>query len=343
LRSRFISEEIGIDVKDSKIRNWNFKQKTLKMIVIVLLGSLVVVSVPCAYSWNCRRLANYFVTGVDIHVTWVGHDVETVVISESPRIVADHYAAPHSQELVIFAHGSDSKGRRSGLSRLLADGLRDRGISVLALDLRGFGDSEDPPLPLAEDFRFEDDIRRAAHYALDKGIAKPGNIIYVGYSLGAGVVLHAGRNDPKPSAIVVIGAPDIQIMSENAGVGWINGFAANRLEDMKISAGQKSIETLADYLLKMNPKAQLAQGGLPPTLFVYGELGKGYGVPLVRDFLSRNETLNDLHMVPNTAHSYNIVDGFWNLTFYDPEVLKALAGAIEDWTVRWSRDVQGHS
>lgn len=44
--------------------------------------------------------------------------------------------------------------------------LKKKGFPALALDLCEFGESENPPTPLTEDFRFEDDVSTAARYTV---------------------------------------------------------------------------------------------------------------------------------------------------------------------------------
>jgi pimeloyl-ACP methyl ester carboxylesterase len=315
--------ELGSRVSSPKIRRF-----LIVAVLVVAAGGIAAVTL-CAYSWSCRQLSYAFISGAAI--AKVGHDAKRVVVSHSPRLVADYYAAPGNKPLILFIHGSEKDGRRSALTRLLASRLRADGFPVLALDLPGFGESEDPVLPLAKDFRFEDAVVRAARYAVKSNMAQPGRIVYAGHSLGAGVVLRASRIKPQPSSVVAIGAPITQDRFERYGRSWQRRFAEERLRDMELVPDEQSLDVLGSYLVEMDPAAQLGKGGLPPVLIVYGELEADYSVPILRDHLAATNTHNGLYVVPRAPHSYYITDGPWGLVFYNRDMLNSLAKAIEDW------------
>lgn len=309
-------------------------QGLLPWIAISILAGLIVGVALCAFSWSCRHIVYAFSSGVA--VAYVGDDPERVVISRSPLRVADYYAASGDLPLIVLVHGSDPKGRRSAFSRLLAHRLRALGFPVIAIDLQGFGESDDPSLPLSEDFQFEDDVSAATSFALQHNLAPRQKIVLVGYSLGAGVVLRAGRLKPSPGKIVAVGAPTTRVLFARGGEIWTNHFAARRLRDMEIPPDPQSIEVMERYLTEMDPMTQLVLGELPPVLFIYSELGKNYGVPELRDYLARTDTLNTIHEVPRAPHSYHIAEGPWRLVFYNQQVLESLTTAIAGWTLDWT-------
>lgn len=224
-----------------------------KFIILVILYT---------FSWTFRQTAKAFVSGEAI--TRVGHDVKRVVISKSPRLIADYYSASNNRPFVILIHGSDPLGRRNTFCRLLASRLRTDGFSVLVLDLRGFGESDNPPLPLSQSFRFEDDVLLAVRYVLENALAKPGRFVFVGHSLGAGVVLRARRLQPKPAAVVAIGAPATQGLFEQGRENWRRLFAEERLKDMGITPDEQTLQVMGRYLVEMDPVNQLLCGALPP-------------------------------------------------------------------------------
>ena len=174
----------------SRISEEDQVRRFLIIAVLVAAAGGIAAATLCVFSWTCRQLTYAPVSGAAI--AKAGHDAERVIVSYSPRLVADYYVAPGNKPLILVVHGSAKDGRRSALTRLLASRLRADGFPVLALDLAGFGESEDPDLPLSKDFRFEDAVVGAARYVVKSGIAPPGRTVYVGHSLGAGVVLRAG-------------------------------------------------------------------------------------------------------------------------------------------------------
>jgi pimeloyl-ACP methyl ester carboxylesterase len=98
---------------------------------------------------------------------------------------------PNSQQpAVLIVHGSTPQGRRLGLYRLLMQKLAERGFVVMAIDLRGFGQSDDPPdLVDPKSFDFVEDVASAYHYLERMPEIDPERIFLVGHSFGADVAL----------------------------------------------------------------------------------------------------------------------------------------------------------
>ena len=178
---------------------------------VVLVGAIVTVSIGVpliliyALSWNVRQSVTGIAAGrKPLRVDTIAR---RVVIRETPFLVGDYYPAESDRPLVILVHGSTRAGRRAALVRALATTLAGRGVPVLALDLTGFGESENPAVPLSEAPRLELDVLEAAGYAVERGLTREGRYAYVGHSLGAGVVLAAGQLEPRPLCIVGLGTP----------------------------------------------------------------------------------------------------------------------------------------
>lgn len=107
---------------------------------------------------------------------------------------------------IVLVHGSNPLGSELGLYRVLSRELSRRGFLVLAVDLAGFGDSDDP-----EGFDDADlwsglgDVHASIDWLLARDDVDPASLSLVGHSLGAGVVAGAGLEDPRVRAIVCLG------------------------------------------------------------------------------------------------------------------------------------------
>ena len=279
-----------------------------------------------AVSWQFRKLVQGVANGHVTDFTLLGAEPETVVVSESPRLVADFYREPDATALILLLHGSAPRGRKHSLVRLLADNFRQQGFSVLALDLRGFGDSEDFTLPLEKDFRFEDAVAVAARRAVDECWAPQGKIVYVGHSLGAGVALRAARLDPRPRAVVGVGAPNTGDMFTRNDEAWRRKFVGQRFKDMEVPVDDVSRGRMEQYLREMDVVGQLQRGDLPPALIVYGE--KENQARLVERLLALPP--HGLHVVPDADHAYRSGE-FAGVVFYNGEMLDSVVKTVADW------------
>lgn len=259
---------------------------------------------------------------------------ENLTIPGVPRLSADLYPAapgtPGRRPLLVLVHGSAPEGRRHPLCRTLAEQLSAEGFPVLALDLRGFGSSDPPKAPLSENLRFEEDVRAAAVYAIDRGLAQQGGIVYVGHSLGAAVVLRASRLDPPPAAVVALSIPaSREIFGEQVDGSW-RRFATERLEDMHWPADDASIAAMERYLLELDPEAQRVEGLPAPTLLVFGATERGATNP------PRWDPPHEVLLIPGAGHDYTVERGPLSLRFYEREPMRAVVSAIERWAGTWA-------
>jgi pimeloyl-ACP methyl ester carboxylesterase len=310
---------------------------------VLLAAAALLAALATAYalSWQVRTVADALLHNNGRSIARIEGRAETIVVSKTPRLVADYYAGSDSHPLVLVVPGSTPLGRRSGLCRLLAARLSRDGFPVLALDLRGFGGSSDPDLPLTPDFRFEDDVAAAARYARRHGLAPGGRIVYAGHSLGAGVILRAGRLAPRPEALVAMGAPATRAAFARGREAWRRRFARERFHAMRMTPDPASIEVMGDYLLGMDVIAQLSRRDLPPTLLIFGE--KEGGTAYVRERVAGDSLPCDFEVVAGAPHSYHVVDGPWGFVLYDREMLGRLVSVIEGWIVAGSRTRAGGS
>lgn len=128
--------------------------------------------------------------------------------SDSLKIIADLYNnKPHSPAIILL-HGSSIKGRKLEVNEILGEQLFENGFTVLAIDLRGYGESEDPKyLKNAKDFDFAEDVHQGINFLIKNTKIDTSRIYIFGHSFGAGVAISAIYSDNRIKKGVIFGPP----------------------------------------------------------------------------------------------------------------------------------------
>jgi len=128
--------------------------------------------------------------------------------SGSLKIVADLFVNEENSPSIIILHGSSTKGRKLELNQILAQKFFDVGYTVIAIDLRGYGDSDDPQsLKNSKDFDFAQDIISTLDYLFANVKIDTASTFIVGHSFGAGVALKPIVEDYRIKKAVLFGPP----------------------------------------------------------------------------------------------------------------------------------------
>jgi pimeloyl-ACP methyl ester carboxylesterase len=107
---------------------------------------------------------------------------------------------------ILLLHGSTPQGRKLGLYRLLGRELANQGYVTLAIDQRGFGQSDDPPdVNRPESFDYVADVQHAISYLLSLPNVDPDQIYVVGHSFGGDVAMTAVTQESRINKLVIIG------------------------------------------------------------------------------------------------------------------------------------------
>jgi len=325
-----LSRPVGIWAMESKEPELAMRRRIVVSILVAAgLAALTVGLVRS--SWRLSLVTDGLIRGYARNLKLFTDEPQQVRVSEHPRLTAYYYPNPTSSILVILVHGSTALGRRASFPRLLAQQLHSHGLAVLAPDLRGFGNADDPVLPLEGSVGWEEDVLETVRYAVRTGKTQADRFVYVGHSLGAGVILNAARLEPHPRAVVALGAT---ANLERDGIEWLRPFATRRFRDMRLVPDERSLDVMAAYLLGLDAPSQLESPGLPPILFVYGDR-ENRSARLPRQVWDQGDSLQ-LYIVPNAGHTYNIMPALGPVVFYNRPVLDQLGSVIAQWVERWA-------
>jgi pimeloyl-ACP methyl ester carboxylesterase len=170
-----------------------------------------------------------------------GHVEKTTVSFDSHgyALVADLYAPRRPNGVgIVLVHGSSAAGRNLLLYPELCRALGARGYTLLNVDLRGYGDSEDPHrLDRLEDYDFVGDARRAAlvaHSLIPQ--ARPWPWIIIGHSMGGGVAVHAAlQSDDIRGVICISPGRRIEARFFQGSNSQIKNLQRRKTRDMRLS------------------------------------------------------------------------------------------------------------
>ncbi|HEX9795895.1 MAG TPA: alpha/beta fold hydrolase [Anaerolineales bacterium] len=244
---------------------------------------------------------------------WVVRDTVSLRSPRPIQIEADGYhlagsIAEGSRDTatwVIFLHGNRAGGQDHSLYRRLVGNLRED-VSVLALDMRGFGASltdglteDDPILDRTGDIE-----AAVAHLSTAYGVT-PSNIILMGHSLGALQVLRAGQ-DQAYSLVVAIGPGDMRTFLDDPSE--MQAYAAKFRANMGASV---SAERIAAEGARFTPQRLFSPCPRSPTVLVFGQFDLAQSLRGALDEVPNacREVL-DVVTVPFADHMYWTELGF---------------------------------
>jgi pimeloyl-ACP methyl ester carboxylesterase len=153
--------------------------------------------------------------------------------SDGLKIVGTLYGANTNSSVqkpaIVLLNGRSLYGRKLPLYRILSQKLADRGYIVLSIDLRGFGESDNPnPVDEVESWAEWDDVQNAISYLLkSRGDVDISKIYVVGHSHGSHIAVVAGIRDDRIKKIVAIG-PSPHNREELMSKDFLERFSRDR-------------------------------------------------------------------------------------------------------------------
>lgn len=192
------------------------------------------------------------------------HVTTRLIAADGTPLVGTYLPSGGSQTAVLLLHGFAANRRKPAYARL-ADGLASR-LPVLALDLRGHGDSGGRS---TFGDREADDVVAGVDWLRRLGHAR---VIVVGLSMGATAAIHAVSQGVDVAGLVVISAPArFRDVPETA--------ATQRLKRVWDSTAQRTVLRLAlgvslagpDHWRRPAHSAEMVARISSPLLVVHGE------------------------------------------------------------------------
>lgn len=192
------------------------------MITIKRLGWVLFISVGIIFTgivlykkvfyYELKNLKKITKGGHYWDLRFVSDDISKKVsfYSDSLKIYGDLYDHEKSKKPsgIILLHGTNILGRKQPIILSLAEKFYQLNYSVLTIDFRGYGESEDPKYPITlESLDFAQDVISAVDFLLDKTAVDENNIYIVGHSFGAGVALAAQSRDKRIKKMALFGPP----------------------------------------------------------------------------------------------------------------------------------------
>ena len=235
---------------------------------------------------------------------------------------------------IVLVHGSTAEGRKLGLYRLLGHELAGRGYVVLSIDLRGYGDSDDPPrVDDASALDYPSDIVGAVDYLSAVASVDPGRIYVIGHSLGAAPTIAAGIRDDHVLAIIAIGPP--RHVEERYLTSDSPEFLYFYRRTMRYTGLSQSIpfDVFQRYLQEKQLSSYtdtFSEPGHKPIFLIDGSLESDEDRRYLQQFY-QGLTEPKEYLTLESADHYANVANFGPIIFFDRKTADQLVDAIDLW------------
>jgi alpha-beta hydrolase superfamily lysophospholipase len=232
----------------------------------------------------------------------------------------------------VLVHGSTPFGRKLAPYAVLAQQFRRRGYVVLSIDVRGFGDSDDPVrLDSVEAIDSAPDLLAGADFLAADPSVDPERIFVVGHSMGAGIAMRAAPRATQVRKIVAISPPRRTLArAEHELEGLRLRWSHDRHLDAEVPEAlfgevtrAWAIETLAGYY---------KSDAHVPLLLLDGALEAPVDRAFLRTYFATLSPPKAYRTIPGTGHYLGSVNFFGGpLIFYDEALVGEVVSEIDGW------------
>lgn len=185
-------------------------KKIFKVLFLLCLVVSIIFIFLFKFSWrfnnNIKTISRIGLNNLSFKYDIEGKNVSFP--SDGLKIVGDIYTANDDliKPGIILVHGASPWGRKLALYRLIASQLSKKGYIVLNIDIRGFGESDDPhswnDRVSMDESR---DVINAVNYLTSLNHVDKNKIFIIGHSHGGSLAIIAGVEDERINKIVSIG------------------------------------------------------------------------------------------------------------------------------------------
>jgi len=259
--------------------------------------------------------------------------------SDSLKIVGDLFEPELSSRDrmsppgILLLHGAGPLHRKTRIIQVLARKFCDKGYTVLAIDFRGYGDSQDPQSFSPKNFDFAQDVVSSINYLINDVGVDSSRIYIIAHSFGAGVAINymvKYGTINKAKKMVLIGPPrrvEERITGSEAQESEFFVERANKdmalpfritLSDLKIMGEHTNIEELVSMPNHF------------PLFLIDGEKENKEDLKALREIVASALPQTDYWTVPGSDHYLNIyyIDG---ILCYDGDIIPKFVNRVDEW------------
>jgi len=231
---------------------------------------------------------------------------------------------------IVLLPGSSVLGRKIAFARVLARELAARGRVVVALDVTGFGDSDDPR-DLSDPARLDgvEDALAAVDWLSKRADVEPSRLALVGHSMGGSIALQAAPADSRVKAVVAIGPGRGVAEKIQHEERYVERFTADRGLAERVE--WRVLEPILRRHDVSSAVSLYAKAGHIPLLLVDGSIeneGEREALRAAFDGMAEPKRLVTLAESDHYANSAGLT-GDHATGFYDERVMRELLDAID--------------
>lgn len=241
---------------------------------------------------------------------------------------------------MVLIHGNTPIGRKLPFYKVLSGKLSRKGFYVLALDLLGYGGSENVS-SLEQIWNFKE-IDAAIDYLHSLENINQDEIFLIGHSRGGAPAIEIGISNSIVKKIVAIGPPrrmKERILSDGAKD---REYFWNRALQTFQQVYNKQVPEWYTFerWLSLSSKRDIekyipyfSSHGHKPVFFIDGSLESKKDLQYLREYYKQIEEPKKYLTIQNSDHYGNTsgITGLFEINTYDKEVIDQIVSVIADW------------